>query len=279
MNLFTELQEGLAISWSAIRANKMRSVLTTLGIVIGIVTVTLMGTAIEGLNSAFLKAISSIGADVLYVQRQDWSGPDTEEEWRKIQKRPPLTIEHASALERDLTIALAVAPLAFDQRLIKYEKHGASGVTIIGTTDQLLLTGGISIADGRFLSAADAEGGRPVCGIGATVATNLFLREAALGKKIMIGQQPFEVIGVLEKQGDMFGQFDNQTIIPLRQLIASFRHTRDLEMIQVKVKDVANLDDAKEQLHSVMRRIRRLAPGDPDDFAINQQEQALEMVH
>ena len=66
-------------------------------------------------------------------------------------------------------------------------------------------------------------------------------------------------------------------IIPLRQCTAAFRHTRDLEMIQVKVKDVAELENAKEELHSVMRRIRRLAPGDPDDFAINQQEQFLEM--
>jgi len=279
MNLLTELNEGLAISWSAIRANKLRSVLTTLGIVIGIVTVTLMGTAIEGLNRAFLKAISSVGADVLYVQREDWSGPDTEEQWRKIQKRPQLTIEQASALERDLKLALAVAPLAFDQRLIKYEKRGASGVTIVGSTDQLLLTGGISIAEGRFLSAADAEGGRPVCVIGSTVATNLFERGSPLGKKVMIGQRPFEVIGVLEKQGDMFGQFDNQAIVPLLQMTAAFRHTRELEMIQVKVKDVVDLESAKEELHSVMRRIRRLEPGDPDDFAINQQEQILEMVH
>jgi len=279
MNLLTELEEGLAISWSAIRANKMRSVLTTLGIVIGIVTVTLMGTAIEGLNRAFLKAIAHIGADVLFVQCQDWSGPDTEEQWLKIQKRPRLTVEQASALERDLTLARAVAPLAFDQRLIKYGKRSASAVTIIGSTDQLLLTGGIAIADGRFLSAADADGGRPVCVIGSTVATNLFVREAPLGKKIMIGQRPFEVIGVLEKQGDMFGQFDNQAIIPLRQFTAAFVRTRELEVIEVKVKNVADLESATEELHSVMRRIRRLAPGDPDDFAINQQEQILAMVH
>ena len=279
MNLLTELKEGLAISWSAICANTMRSVLTTLGIVIGIVTVTLMGTAIEGLNRAFLKAISSVGADVLYVQREDWSGPDTEEQWHKIQKRPRLTIEQAGALERDLTMARAVAPVAFDQRLIKYEKRDASGVTIVGSTEQLLQTGGISLANGRFLSAADAEGGRPVCVIGSTVATNLFPRESPLGKRIIIGTRPFEVIGVLEKQGDMFGQFDNQAIIPLRQLTATFLHTRDLEMIQVKVKDVADLEDAKDQLHSVMRRVRRLAPEDADDFAINQQEQILEMVH
>ena len=73
---------------------------------------------------------------------------------------PELEHPQASALERDLTRAQAVAPLAFDQRLIKYGKRGASAVTIIGSTEQLLLTGGIAIADGRFLSAADAEGGR-----------------------------------------------------------------------------------------------------------------------
>jgi putative ABC transport system permease protein len=279
MNLLTELREGLAISWSAIRANTMRSVLTTLGIVIGIVTVTLMGTALEGLNGAFLKAISSIGADVLFVSREDWSGGDTEAEWLRIQKRPHLTIEQASALERDLTLARAVTPLAFDQRMLKYEKRSAGGVQIIGSTDQLLLTGGISIADGRFLSAADAEGGRPMCVIGSTVATNLFPRESPLGKRIIIGTRPFEVIGVLEKQGDLFGQFDNQAIIPLRQLTAAFLHTRDVEIIEIKIKDVADLENAKEELHSAMRRIRRLAPGDPDDFAINQQEQVLEMVH
>jgi len=279
MNLLTELEEGLGISWSAIRANKLRSVLTTLGIVIGIVTVTLMGTAIEALNGAFLKAISHIGADVLFVQRQDWSGPDTEEEWRKIQKRPRLTIEQAAALERDLTMASAVAPLAFDQRIIKYAKRSANAVTVIGSTEQLLLTGGISIADGRFLSATDVEGGRPVCVIGSAVATNLFVRESPLGRKIMIGQRSFEVVGVLEKQGDMFGQFDNQAIIPLRQFTEAFQHTREIELIEVKIKNVAQLESAKEELHSVMRRVRRLAPGDPDDFAINQQEQILEMVH
>jgi putative ABC transport system permease protein len=176
-------------------------------------------------------------------------------------------------------MALAVTPVAFDQRLIKYEKRSANGVQIIGSTDQLLLTGGISIADGRFLSAADAAGGRPVCVIGSTVATNLFLQESPLGKRVIIGQRPFEVIGVLEKQGDLFGQFDNQAIIPLQQLLAAFLHTRDVEMIQVKIKNVADLENARGELHSAMRRLRRLAPGDPDDFAINQQEQALEMVH
>ncbi len=279
MNLLTELKEGLGISWSAIRANKMRSVLTTLGIVIGIVTVTLMGTAIQGMNRAFLKVISSVGADVFYVMREDWSAPDTEEQYRKTQKRPRLTIEQAAAVERYLTHARAVTPLAFDQRAVKYEKRSASDVQLVGSTDQLLVTGGISIADGRFFSAGDAEGGRPVCVIGSTVATNLFPRESPLGKKISIGSKPFEVIGVLERQGDIIGQFDNQAIIPLWQMTAAFQHTREIELIEVKVKDVTDLERAREELHSVLRRVRRLAPGDPDDFSINQQEQILETLH
>ena len=80
------MREGLAISWSAIRANKMRSVLTTLGIVIGIVTVTLMGTAIEGLNRSFMNSISSIGADVLYVDRISWL-IQSQQEWIKATRR------------------------------------------------------------------------------------------------------------------------------------------------------------------------------------------------
>jgi putative ABC transport system permease protein len=278
MNALTELKEGLGISWDAIRANKLRSVLTTLGIIIGIVTVTLMGTALEGLNRAFLKSISFIGADVLYVQKESWE-EHTDAEWRQIQKRREITWEDAAVLERDLTLARAVSPVSFTGRLLKYNKRSAGGVIIVGSTDQLLMTGGISVGDGRFLSEPEASGGRPVCVIGSEVATNLFPRESALGKRVTIGQKPFEVIGVLERQGNLFGKFDSQAIIPLRQLISSFVHSRDVAMIQVKVRDVANLEEAKEELHSVMRRVRRLAPGEPDDFAINQQEQILAMVH
>src|SRR5258708_4850813 len=144
MNLLVELKEGLAISWGAIRANKLRSVLTTLGIVIGIVTVTLMGTAIEGLNRAFLHTISFIGADVLYVQRDTW-GPQSEEEWLKAQKRRQLTLANVNALQKDLTLARAISPVGFTRRTIKYNKRSAGGVMILGSTDHLLLTGGISI--------------------------------------------------------------------------------------------------------------------------------------
>jgi putative ABC transport system permease protein len=279
MNFFTEIREGLSISWAAIRANKMRSVLTTLGIIIGIVTVTLMGAAIAGLNQSFINTISFIGADVLYVQIQDWA-PHSRDEWLKIQKRRPITVEQAAALEKELTLSRAVAPVITSRERVRYKKDSTRGVTIVGTTEQFLYTGGISVAEGRFLSALETQGGRPVCVLGSLTATNLFQGESPIGKRIKIDQQPFEVIGVLEKQGTFLdSSFDNQAFIPLAQLISGYENTHNLDQIQVKVKDVADLDNAREELHSVMRKIRHLAPSDADDFAINQQDQILTMVH
>jgi putative ABC transport system permease protein len=279
MNFLAELREGTGISWSAIRANKMRSVLTTLGIVIGIVTVTLMGTAITGLNRAFLKNISFIGADVFYVDRFDWF-VNSHEDWMKMQKRKKLTLAQASALRDQLTMARAVAPVAEGSEAVRYKRRGSDSVHTIGTTDQYLLTSSVGVALGRFMSPAEAAGGRPVCIIGCDVATNLFQRDNPLGSRIKIGGGSFEVIGVLEKQGTFLGLFslDNQVIVPLPQFTASFWNNPDYTF-QVKAKELEQRDEAREEVRAVMRKIRRLAPNEPDDFAINQQDQFVKIFH
>ena len=279
MNFFSELREGFGISWDAIRAHKLRSSLTTLGIVIGIVTVTLMAAAIEGLDKAFLQSISSLGADVFYVQRNSWLNENTEGSWLKSQKRRPIRLAEAEALAGQLQLA-AVAPVATDSGdSVKYKDRSASTATIIGTTEEYLDTSGVGIAQGRFLTAADAEGGRPICVIGAEVATNLFRTEAPIGAKIKIEDQSFEVVGVLEKQGAMLGMsLDNRIIVPLRQFLAEI-YSRPRIEIQVKVKGMVQLDEAREELRQAMRHVRHLAPSQPDDFAINQQDQIVEMFH
>src|SRR5882762_6739650 len=279
MNLLTELKEGLGISWSAIRANKMRSSLTTIGIVIGIVTVTLMGTAIEGLDRYFHNSVSFIGADVLFVSRGSWF-IDSHSEWLAMQKRRDITMAQVRGLEKMMTLGRAVAPVSFARQPVKYKNRSATGVRIVGTTDQFLYTGGISVRQGRFMTEMEAEGGRPICVIGSEVATNLFLREPALGNKIKVGQNSYEVVGVLEKQGNFLGQFslDNQVIIPVKQFISSFWRRPDYE-IQVKVRDISQLEEAKEELRSILRILRRVPPGAPDDFAINQQEQFISMFN
>ena len=279
MNFLNELKEGTGISWSAIRANKMRSVLTTLGIVIGIVTVTLMGTAITGLNRAFLKNISIIGADVLYVDRFDWF-MHSHEEWMRAQKRRRITEVHANALREHLILARAVAPVAEGQEPVRYKRRGSSSVHVIGTTDQYAITSSLGLSQGRFFSPGESGGGRPVCVIGWEVAVRLFEREPPLGHRIMIGGSSFEVIGVLEKQGSFLGLFslDNQVVIPLAQFASAIWNNPDCG-IQVKVKELEDLNEAREELRVAMRRVRRLAPHEPDDFAINQQDQFVKMFN
>ncbi len=279
MNLFAEMREGFGISWDAIRANKLRSALTTLGIVIGIVTVTLMGTAIEGLDRAFVKSISALGADVFYVQQSSWFN-ESREEWLDSRKRRPISLAEAQALPAKLELAASIAPTADDGVSVKYRDRSASRVWAVGTTEEYLLTSGVNVAQGRFLSAADAAGGRPVCVIGSELATNLFRNEPAVGNRLKVDDQPFEVIGVLEKQGSFLGIFslDNRVVIPLKQFINSIWSNPDIG-IEVKAKKLVQLDEAREELRQAMRHVRRLAPTQPDDFAINQQDQFVKMFH
>jgi putative ABC transport system permease protein len=276
MNFLAEIREGFGISWSAIRANKMRSILTTLGIVIGIVTVTLMGTAISGLNAAFLKSISALGADVFYISRFTWVNT-THEEWHRQQKRREIRQADVEALAGQLTLSAAIAPTADGGASVNYKNRSAGGVTILGTTEAYLLTSGVGVSQGRFLSGPDAAGGRPVCVIGSEVATNLFRQESPVGARLRIREQSFEIIGVLERQGSFLGLFslDNRVVIPLKQFSTAIRNNPDLA-IEVKARGLVQLDEVREELRQAMRRIRHLEPNDPDDFAINQQDQFVE---
>jgi putative ABC transport system permease protein len=273
MRLLGEIREGFGISWDAIRANKLRSVLTTLGIVIGVVTVTLMGTAIEGLNRSFMSSISALGADVFFVDRYAWFNR-SEEDWRESMRRNPFKVHDAEALAAQLKLAAAIAPVSETSATVGYGRQNAGRVRVVGTSEQYLPTSGVGMSVGNFFSAADAAGGRPVCVIGTHVATNLFQGESPIGARIKIGPQAFEVVGVLEPQGKFMGMFnlDNRVVIPLQQFIAGFRSNPDIT-IQVKAGRLAGLDEAREELRHTLRKIRRLAPAERDDFAINQQDQ------
>ncbi len=238
MNFWSEFREGLRISFSALRANKLRSALTTLGIVVGIVTVTLMGTAIEGLNGAFRQSISSLGPDVLYVQRFGWF-ISSHEEWIRAQKRREITLDQAKALSRQLTLAKAVAPVAQARRPARYKNRSTSGVVIIGSTEGFVDTSGVSVAQGRFFTEGESDGGRPVVVIGSQVATNLFQKESPIGKTVKFDGYGLEVVGVLESQGSFLGAFslDNMAVVPIRKFAGTFRSRPDYE-IRVKARSI-----------------------------------------
>ena len=269
---FVEFKEGLGFSFQAIRANKMRSALTTLGIVIGIVSVTLMGTAIEGLNEAFNASIAKLGADVLYVQKFPWGGG---QDWWLLRNRPDITFQNAKAVAKEATMAQNVTVVAGTGATVKYGQKYVEGVIIIGTDEQFLETVGSNLALGRFLSKEEADGGRPVCVLGSEIAASLFPNESPVGKTVKLGDFSYRTIGVVEKQGSLLGveSLDNRVYVPVVRFFGEFGSRRHMSMsIWVKAPGKSVLDDTKEELRGILRKARRLAPRDADNFAINQQE-------
>jgi putative ABC transport system permease protein len=277
MNLLDDFREGVGVAWSALTANKMRSGLTTLGIIIGIVTVTLMGTAIEGLNKAFLKSISAIGSDVVYIERHSWMHND---EWWKVRNRRIIRLEDARQVARMATLSTAVAPMTGDFRTVKYKNRSANSVQVAGCTAETAIVGNLVLTAGRFITPEEADGNRPVCVLGAALAANFFPHEPAVGKKITIESYSYEVVGVLDKIGEFLGfiNFDNRVMIPITRYLSDLTRWPEVT-IAAKVGDMKQLDDAIEELRGIMRKIRRLPPGAPDDFAINQQDAFIKMFH
>jgi len=268
--VLNDIKEGLLIAFQAIRANKMRSVLTTLGIVIGIVSVTLMGTAIEGLDRAFNSSIAKIGADVLYVQKFPWAG---QEEWWEVRNRRDIRMEHAKAIERQATLASTVTPVMGTLANVKYGAKLIEAAIVVGTDEQFIETVGVDVTLGRFLSALEVNGGRPVAVIGSEIAENLFPNETPIGKSIKLGSHSYRVIGVLQKQGSFLGStMDTRIYVPIYRYFKEFRSFRGGVDIWVKAASLEELENAKEEIRGIMRKARRLAPGAKDDFAINQQE-------
>ncbi len=271
-NFLVELKEGFLISLRAIRVNKMRSILTTLGIIIGIVAVTTMSTAIVGLREAFISSLSAFGSDVLYIDKFEWFGG---EDWRYYRNRKDITVEQYEQLKKLYNGYEAMAPnkRTFG-RTVQYRDRSVESTLVYGTTSDYLETANAVPDEGRFMNDLEVRASRRVAIIGKDIAEGLFPNESAIGKEIEIRGVPLKVIGVLEKQGSGFlGSFslDGQLIMPLKVFERIFGDRGNLR-IDIKVKDVDKMDEAKEEIAAIFRTIRKVPPGEANDFAINRQE-------
>jgi putative ABC transport system permease protein len=272
--LLYELTESFRIAFAQIRANKLRSVLTALGVIIGIVAVTLMGTAIRGIDTGFTKSLAMLGDDVLYVQKWPWGGV---EDWWNYANRPPIRPEDADKLnhiiEQTPNSLLEVAvPVSARGNSVKAGENKVSGVFTIGTTADYGRLISADFSEGRLFNDTEAAGGRPVCVLGFDVAEALFQNRSSIDQTVMIGGHPFTVIGVVAKQGSFLGlfSFDNQAILPLEAFRKYFSVRRGAE-IRVKITDKTRVADAREELIGAMRRVRAQLPGERDNFNINEQ--------
>jgi putative ABC transport system permease protein len=272
---FCELTESWRIAAAQMRSNMTRSTLTALGVIIGIIAVTLMGTAVNGISIGFDRSMSVLGDDVLYVTQWPWKPVD---DWWNYRDRKRIKTEYAETLNRmiertpnsNLVIAVPTSSLF---RSIKYLGNQVDNVFVLGTTSDFIVTSTIDCTKGRFFSDVESRGGASIVVIGYDVADALFPSENPIDKLVSINGQLFKVIGVNARQGTFLGLFswDSMVAVPLAAFNKYFS-TKSESDVRVKVKDKTKLAEAKDELTGLMRRVRGLPPEKKDDFSINEQQ-------
>jgi putative ABC transport system permease protein len=271
--LLFEMKESMMIALRAIRANKVRSLLTMLGIIIGVTSVVVMTTAIKGIDNSFQNGISALGSDVLYIDKWAWF---SNEDWWKMRNRQNITMEDFDKFKSMAKLPLAVAPVVNSRQTVKFGDRRTDNVNINGSNADYVETTNFTFDEGRFYSEIESKSSRQVAVLGSELAKNLFPREDALDKTIKIGGVNYKVVGILAEQGSfILGDYnpDNQVFVPIGTIFKNFTsHMRQSITINVRAKNPAVLEDTKAEAEGVMRKVRGLAYNEENDFSINQQE-------
>ena len=268
--------EVLRIAGAALWAHKFRALLTTLGIAIGIFTVGVVMAIIEGLNTSFSEQISSLGSDVMYIDKRNWF--QGRAGWLLHRQRRNIGMDATDyILERAQYISHA-SPRIYQRGNLKYEDHSLERVAILGVHADMGVITGVDVVAGRYISPIDTKHRKAVAVIGHAVRENLFEFKDPVGRKMTINGRKFLVIGLLDKQGQMLGRnLDNMVYIPAETLLKMFgRRWRNIT-IAVKASEPGLLAEAQDEVEGIMRRYRKLRPGEENDFAINQQSSLQEL--
>ena len=283
-----ELEESWKIAAAQMRSNLTRSTLTALGVIIGIIAVTLMGTAVNGIGIGFDKSMSVLGDDVLYVTQWPWKPVD---DWWNYRDRKKIETEYAEKINHIIAATpnsnlIVAVPTSSLMRSIRYAGNAVDNVFTLGTTSDFTITSTIDCKEGRFFNEIESQTGAQVVVIGYDVADALFPSESPIDKFVLINGQLFKVVGVNARQGTFLGLFswDSMVAIPLAAFNKYFssKNAADITAnpngakvqsdVRVKVKDKKKLTEAKDELTGIMRRVRGLPPEQKDDFSINEQQ-------
>ena len=277
MKTVRSIGEAFRIAVGALRANTTRGVLTTLGIIIGIVAVATTMTAANGLANAFRESASVIGTDVLFVSRTPWVFTGR---FFQFRNRPNLTLKEGDRLQRQLRSAIAVNPTADTRRAIKVGSETRDNIRVIGTSHKHMLVSSAVPESGRFFNAYDVQYKRRVCVIGTTIREQLYGDRDPVNTTLRIGREEFRVIGVMEPQGSagFFGgpDFDSQVFIPVTTFVKAFGGRNRNFDFAVRAPQGVDLTDYEYEVVGEMRKIRKLSPTDDDDFSINKMESLLD---
>ncbi|MEW6051389.1 MAG: ABC transporter permease [Candidatus Zixiibacteriota bacterium] len=268
----------LNIAYDALKANKLRSGLTLLGVIIGVTSVMTIISALEGMQQSIAADLGRLGPATFVIERIGTVMSD-EEFFEKI-KRKPITIETGELLEKGCPLCEHVALRVSTSAKVKYGGQSLRNVNILGRTYNSIFIVDIEAAQGRYHSSEDDLYRRPVAYIGEQIRESLFEGLDPMGKEIYIGPKRYTVIGVAKKQGSAFGENqDNFVVVPFSTFVTQFgQPDRDLG-IAVKALSVEKLPDAMDQARMILRAQRHVPFDKADDFDLLTADNILELLN
>jgi len=254
------------IALQSIIANKLRSILTLIGIIIGVTTVIAVVSIINGMNNYVSVKINSLGSNTFIIDKEGII--TSEEDWIEAQKRKDITVEDMRAIERGCTQCENVGGSVERTWRVKYGSSYLEDVYVSGTTYNFLEVSDLEIDYGRSLEESDEIHRTAVCIVGPDIVENLIKFGSPLGKDIKVGNYYFRVIGVGKKRGSFMGQNqDTWVVMPLTTFQKYFGRHRTVA-VYAKAREVSLLQEAQDEARMIMRSRHKLKYAQKDDFGI-----------
>jgi putative ABC transport system permease protein len=265
-----QILESAIMAFASLRANKLRSILTLVGIAIGLFSIIVVMTAISAIQSSIEEAFSEIGTNNIIIQKYPaiGMGPGS---FRKYRNRKNITIEQGERLKAMTTLPVAVGiSLGEGSKTVKYGKEQTNpDIYIVGVNQDEFITSSYIVSDGRGFNKQDIDYSRNVCVLGEDVINKLFKTIDPIGQKVTIDNATLEVIGRFEPKGKILGESqDNFVVIPISVFTKYFsdRHQSISLNVQAPSRDL--FDATQEQVIGALRTIRKVPPGEENDFEI-----------
>jgi putative ABC transport system permease protein len=273
MIIFRLIGESFRFAADALRQNKLRTMLSLLGITIGIFTIIAVFSGVDTLRNKLQQSVDKLGSNTLFVQKWPW-GFGGDYPWWKYVNRPEPSYRDYEALKDRLDYVEGVSyEVSSANRTIKYRSSSVEGAILNAATHDYNKTWTLDFQEGRYFTENEAKTGSPVVILGAEIADGLFAGASAVGKQIKVMGRRLTVVGVFKKEGeDMMGMSqDKNVLIPMNFAKGLFdvQDSNYNPQITVRGKENIALEEVESELQGAMRAIHRVRPGVEDDFALN----------
>lgn len=276
MILFKLILESFRQAFQALRSNKLRTILSLLGIMIGIYSIIVVKSAVDSFQDSIKNGFSELGSDVIYLDKYPWT-EEGDNNWWKYMKRPEPSLDDYRAINKKSKKAEAASFTAFmGGKTIKFKSSSVENAFIMGVSPEHEQVQALNIEQGRYFSPIEQSNARDVVILGHAVANALFVNEEPIGKQVKLMGKKYLIVGVLKEEGESMFNFmdlDEAIILSLGNLSRMVPINEDSNigiMLQVKAKPEFSLEQVKDEVAGIIRSVRKLRPREDNDFALNE---------